>query len=154
MSDKKNPYANAVEAYGTMAGIGDQRAMEGRILLKAAAKLEDLSNRLKSGEKPSVTETGEVLNYNQKLWQLFVEDAKNEQHPLPQEIKNNIASLALFMFKRTLEVMADVQPEKLQAMIEINRNIAAGLMKTTKPLPGAKAEDTAKPAITSTDNLA
>jgi len=140
MSDKKNPYGNATQAYGQTAAIGDQRAMEGRVLLKAASKLEELSRRLQAGETPTVAETGETLEYNQKLWQLFVSDARNEDHPLPQEIKNNIASLALFMFKRTLEVMADPKAEKLQAMIEINRNIAAGLMKTVKPLPGAKEE--------------
>lgn len=154
MSDKKNPYASAVEAYGTMAGIGDQRAMEGRVLLKAAAKLEALAKRLDAGEKPPVAETGEILEYNQKLWQLFVEDARNEDHPLPQEIKNNIASLALFIFKRTMEALIEPKAEKLQAMIEINRNIAAGLMKTTRPLPGAKDEAEKKPKTVITDSMA
>jgi len=139
MPDKKNPYAAAADAYGSMAGSVDQRALEGKVLLKASSRLEDIARRLETGEKIKSLEIAEVLDYNQKLWQLFVEDARNPDHPLPLDIKNNIATLALFIFKRTLELRIDPKPEKFQAVIEINRNIAAGLMKQVKPLPGQQS---------------
>ncbi|MDE1153864.1 MAG: flagellar biosynthesis regulator FlaF [Micavibrio sp.] len=142
MPDKKNPYAAAADAYGSMAGSVDQRAMEGKILLRAASRLEDTSRRLAAGEKIKSADIADVLEYNQKLWQLFVEDARNPDHPLPSDIKNNIATLALFIFKRTLELRIDPKPEKFQAVIEINRNIAAGLMKQVKPLPGQQQHPT------------
>jgi len=142
MSDNKNPYAEALNAYGAAAKIEGGRDLEGRILLKSAAMLEALKKRLEAGEKVPVQESGDVLEYNQKLWQFFVNAMKNEEHPLPREIKNNIATLGLFMFKRTLEVMIDTKPEKLQAMIEINRNIAAGLL--TKPRAETKPETPGK----------
>ncbi len=156
MPDVKNPYAVAADAYGSMAGSVDPRSLEGKVLLKAATKLEDLQRRLASGEKIKSAECGEILEYNQKLWQLFVEDARNPDHPLPQEIKNNIATLALFIFKRTLELMIDTKPDKMQAIIDINRNIAAGLMKTVKPLPGqqaAKPLDADKPVKSTIDSI-
>lgn len=146
MSDKNNPFAAAAQAYGNTANIEGGRELEGKILLKAATQLELLQKRLEKGEKVPSGEAGETLEYNQKLWQFFVNAMKNEEHPLPREIKNNIATLGLFVFKRTLEVMIDTKPGKIQALIEINRNIAAGLM--TKPkaepqpqaaLPGAKS---------------
>ncbi|TAL33971.1 MAG: hypothetical protein EPN97_08700, partial [Alphaproteobacteria bacterium] len=69
------------------------------------------------------------------LWTVFASDTNNPDHPLPQEIKSNIATLAVFMFKRSIEVLIDTKPEKIKAMIEINRNIASGLMKQVKPSP-------------------
>jgi len=135
-----NPYSKASDAYGTTAAATDQRALEGQILLKAAQKLEDMANRLEAGENPSLEESGETLTYNQKLWQFFVGEMMNSDHSLPLDIKNNIASLAVFVFKRTQEIMIDTKPEKFKALININRNIAAGLM-SRKPQTEAPKPD-------------
>lgn len=146
MSDNKNPYAKATAAYGdtTKKAVADGRDLEAQTLLKAATKLESLQKRLQKGEAVSAVESGEVLEYNQKLWQFFVNAMKNEDHPLPREIKNNIATLGLFVFKRTLEIMIDTKPDKIQALVEINRNIAAGLMTRPKEGPKPAAPETAK----------
>lgn len=137
-----NPYSNASDAYGTTAAATDQRSLEGQILLKAAQKLEDMAKRLEAGEDPSLEESGETLTYNQKLWQFFVGEMMNSDHSLPLDIKNNIASLAVFVFKRTQEIMIDMKPEKFKALININRNIAAGLMsrKPQAETPKSKLE--------------
>ncbi|MCK5659383.1 MAG: hypothetical protein KAH96_05870, partial [Alphaproteobacteria bacterium] len=52
------------------------------------------------------------------------------------------ASLAVFVFKRTQEIMIDMKPEKFKALININRNIAAGLMsrKPQAETPKSKLE--------------
>ena len=148
----KNPYSKASSAYGITASSGDQRSMEGMALMFAARKLEDLVGRLQSGEKIRLEEIGETLTHNRKLWQLFVGDMNNPDHPLPLEIKNNIASLAFFVFKRTQEILIETQPEKFQALININRAIAAGLMKkTAAPAPTPQHTST---EIASTDSLA
>lgn len=138
----KNPYLTASDAYGSTAAATDQRSLEGRILMKAALKLEDLANRLKDGEKVPLAEIGETMEYNQKLWTVFVAETMNAEHPLPQEVKNNIASLGLFVFKRTKDILADTQPEKIRSLIDINRNIAAGLMKQQAAAAPATASGT------------
>lgn len=140
MSDK-NPYAAAANAYGSTAAATDPRALEGQVLLKAAAKLENLSERLKGGEKVPLEDISEVMTFNRKLWTIFASDAANPDHPLPKEIKNNIATLAVFIFKRTLEVLIETTPEKLQVLIEINRNIAAGLLKRAASVPEPAAQN-------------
>jgi flagellar protein FlaF len=127
MSDAS--HSRAAGAYGSAAASTDQRALEGQVLLKSAQKLEDLMNRLKSGEKVDVREVGDVLDHNQKLWILLSTDATEPSSPLSLEIKNNIATLAAYIFTRTLDIRADARPEKLQILITINRNIASGLMK-------------------------
>ncbi len=148
-----NPYLNASNAYGTTAATTDQRSLEGKILLKSAMQLEQLATRLRNGETASLEEIGDVLEYNQKLWTLFVSETMNEEHPLEQNIKNNIASLGIFVFNRTKDILIDTKPDKFSALIDINRNIAAGLMKqSTSTLP---AEAAAPPAKDSkTDNMA
>ena len=137
MSNPLNPYGAAADAYGNMAASTDPRALEGQILLKAAAKLEGLSQRLANGEKVPLEDVSDAVDYNRKLWTVFASDTNNPDHPLPQEIKNNIATLAVFMFKRSIDVLIDTRPEKIQAMIDINRNIASGLMKQVRPPPAA-----------------
>ena len=152
----KNPYTKAADAYGTTAAASpDQRVLEGTILLKAAQKLEDLAKRMSGGEKPSLEEIDETLTYNQKLWQLFVEDMINPEHLLPQEIKNNVASLAVFVFKRTQEIYFETKPEKFKVLVNINRNIAAGLMKRPAPQASTTPKQPEQvPTKTMTDSLA
>jgi len=149
----KTPYSTAADAYGNTAAETDQRALEGKVLLKSARLLEDLSKRLGGDEKVPLTEIGDTIEYNRKLWMVFVNDTMNDEHPLPQEIKNNIASLGIFVFKRSNEVLIDTTPEKIQVLIDINRNIAAGLMKqrtsakTENDAPAAPPSEPSDPII-------
>jgi flagellar protein FlaF len=69
----------------------------------------------------------DALIQNQKLWTILVTSATEAANPLPQDLKNNIANLALFIFNRTMAVMTEPAPEKLTALVNINRELAAGL---------------------------
>jgi len=156
MHHNNTQYSKASTAYGSTAAVTDQRALEGQVLLKAAQKLEDLAKRLQGGEKPSVADIDDTLVYNRKLWQLFLDNMMNPEHALPLEIKNNVASLAVFVFKRTQEILIDTQPEKFAVLININRNIAAGLMKAAAA-PATPAQEPAAPPASSgmpTDSMA
>jgi flagellar protein FlaF len=127
-----NPYQQASSAYSNnkAASLSDPRTMEAQALLKAAAKLDAIREMLKNNEKTRLADIMPALDYHKKLWIVFADSAADQEHPLPQEIKNNIASLAVFMFKRVIDVMAEPKAEKLDVMIEINRQLASGLMKT------------------------
>jgi len=125
----QNPYSKASGAYVTTAAETDGRSLEAAVLMKAAMKLDGLAKRLESGEDVKVQEISDIMDFNQKIWQVFMDDMKNPDHDLPQEIKNNIASLAMFVFKRTQEVFIDTKAEKIEVLVNINRNIAAGLNK-------------------------
>ena len=129
-----NPYAKSTDIYSqnAKAATVDQRSLEGQILMKAAQKMEVMKERLLSGEEIPLLELDEVVNYNRKLWTVFAGEAANEEHPLPQEIKNNIASLAIFVFKHSLDIMASPVPSKFDSLIEINKNIASGMLKSTE----------------------
>ena len=59
---------------------------------------------------------------------IFQADIASAENPLPVEIKENILSLSVFIDKHTVGALAEPEGGKLKVLIEINRNIAAGLM--------------------------
>jgi flagellar biosynthesis activator protein FlaF len=69
----------------------------------------------------------EALTNNRKLWTLLVTSATRPENPLPHEIKQNIANLGVFVLGRIFDLTVKPQPEKLDILISINREIAAGL---------------------------
>ena len=68
-----------------------------------------------------------ALTYNRKLWTILVSSATDAGNPLPAGIKQNVANLGIFIFNHTLAVMTQPAPERLAILIDINREIAAGL---------------------------
>jgi flagellar protein FlaF len=43
------------------------------------------------------------------------------------EVRQNIANIAVFVMKQTVEMQMDPDPAKLKSLIDINCNLAAGL---------------------------
>lgn len=127
-----NPYAQAAGAYGdhSQKHTPDQRELEARVLQKAAHMLSDL----KSGWESRNTEVlEETLKYNRQIWMLFYDTAlENPEGERPDDLRSNILNLANFVFKHSIDIQAKPAPEKLDILIDINRNIAAGLMEGAK----------------------
>lgn len=115
-----------IEAYReaqktTMSG----RELEAAMLVKAAHKLKNCKENWDAPDRAECLE--EALKYNQKLWSFFQAELSNPEHPMPKKLREDILSLSLFIDKRTFEVMASPAPEKIDILININLNIAAGL---------------------------
>lgn len=92
--------------------------------MKAAARLQLIKDEW---EESSLAEKDDALVYNRKLWSILVTSATSEESQLPQDIKNNIASLGVFVFKHTMTVISTDDANKLASLISINRAIAEGL---------------------------
>ena len=117
---------NAVDAYSNTAKIAmEPRQLEASLLLKSASKLQTL----KENWNTSDGEFEATLLYNRRLWTIFLSSVADGESELPLEIKNNIATLGAFILKHTLEVQAEPAPEKLETLININKEIAAGLQQ-------------------------
>lgn len=123
-----NPYATAAGAYGSsiQKNTPDQRELEAHVLLKSAKYLNDLQNDWDS-VTPDILE--ETLKYNRQIWMMFYDTAlENPEENRPNDLRSNIINLANFIFKREIEIMSEPKKEKLNILISINRDIAAGLM--------------------------
>ncbi len=117
---------NPLDAYRTveMATLSP-RELEASVLVKAAMKLKVLrDNWLPEASDDMLRD---ALDYNQKVWTFFQVELSLETNQLPEEIKRNLLSLSLFVDRRTFDTLAYPAPEKLDALININMNIAAGL---------------------------
>lgn len=126
-----NPYAAAAGAYGDNAqkNAPDQRELEGRILLKSAKMLKDLQDDWENVNAEILEKT---LLYNRQVWMIFYDTAlENPEGDRPTDLRSNIINLANFIFKREIEIMAKPEKQKIDVLVNINREIAAGLM--TKP---------------------
>jgi len=66
-----------------------------------------------------------ALNYNQRIWTV-IQTFAVEENPLPDQIKANLISLSVFVDKQTYKALAESDPSKLDVLININRQIAAG----------------------------
>lgn len=151
----QNPYSAAAGAYAThaQAHTPDQRELEARVLLKSAQKIQDLRD---NWDRMTPESLDDILRYNRQIWLMFVDTAVEDDNPeRPIELRNNIANLGVFIFKRTLEILSEPQKEKLSILIEINREIAAGLMSGPKkaspppPPPGSGGDGGASSSTTS-----
>ncbi len=131
-SKPENPYANAAGAYGDNAQkhATNQSELEARVLLKSAKLLQDLQDDWEN-VNPEILE--ESLKYNRQIWILFYDTAlENPQDERPADLRSNILNLANFIFKREVEIMTKPDAKKLDVLININREIAAGLMDQSK----------------------
>ena len=122
-------YKQAAQAYQKTSQVAvSPRELEANLLMKAAARLQLIKDEW---DETPFADKDEALNYNRKLWTVLVTSVTSAESELPQQVKNNLASLGVFIFKQTMAVMANPDPEKLTVMISINRSIAEGLR--TKP---------------------
>lgn len=148
-NQQPNPYASAAGAYGSNAqkSSTDPRELEARVLLKATQALVDLQAVWDERPKEALEDT---LRYNRTIWMMFYDTAveNKDSQERPVELRNNIYNLANFIFKREVDIMAKPEKRKLDILIKINREIAAGLMAGAKsaavPSPQANESMAAK----------
>ena len=116
---------NAAQAYGKVAKqTSSPREMEAGLLLKAAARLQSVSD----GWGDNREHVEDALLYNRKLWSIFLTSVTRQDNPLPELVRQNVANLGVFVMSQTVSLMAEPKREKLGTLISINRELAAGLM--------------------------
>jgi flagellar protein FlaF len=119
-------YSNALHTYETvnkqtMSG----REIEAAVLTKAAIKLVECQKNWAAADQNGSLE--EALKFNQRVWSILQAELLREDNPLPKDIRLNILKLSAFVDRRILETLAYPAPEKLNVVININNNLAAGL---------------------------
>jgi flagellar protein FlaF len=104
------------------------RELEAAVLTKAAQKLTLCQNNWEAPDREENLK--EALRYNQQVWTVFQTELSNPENPLPKKLKEDLLSLSAFIDKRIFDILSFPAPEKLNAIININLNIAAGLSGT------------------------
>ncbi|MEQ9143886.1 MAG: flagellar biosynthesis regulator FlaF [Parvibaculaceae bacterium] len=128
--------ANPAEAYGKTIKLGsDPREVEATLLIRAASRLQ----KHRDNWDPRAPDLLPALQYNRQIWSIFASAVTDEKSELPIDIRQNLANLAIFVFKQTINVQTSSDPQKLDSLININRQIAAGLFQKPQPEEPAAA---------------
>jgi flagellar biosynthesis activator protein FlaF len=99
------------------------RDLEANLLSRSAADLQ----RIRENWDASHDQLRHALTFNRRLWHVFLNSATSNDNPLPQALKQNVANLGLFVMKHTIKTEAKPEAKKLDVLIRINRELAAGL---------------------------
>jgi flagellar biosynthesis activator protein FlaF len=91
------------------------REIEAAVLTKAAVKLKECQDDWDAPDR------------NQRIWSIFQSELSREDHELPKKLRLDILRLAAFIDRRIFEALAFPEPEKLNIVININNNLAAGV---------------------------
>ncbi len=115
-----NPYAsqhrNALENAPAQAAEGWALVEMARRLDDARQKPDDIDNMLLQ------------TRLNWRIWTIFQSELVDPDCQVPKEIRENLLSLSNFIDKRSADVIANPSVTKLAVLININRQIGAGLM--------------------------
>ena len=119
-----SPGYSAYSAYAkSHTGALKGRGLEGEALMKAARMLEKA--RVHPDDARLLVE---ALKLNHKLWTVFQADLSAAGNPLPEKTKAELLSLSLFMDRGAEQLLQGSDQEALQAMIDVNRSLAAALL--------------------------
>lgn len=135
-------------AYNSIPQPGNPRATEAWALTEAA-------RRMALAQKPEISEEDMLttVRLNWRLWTIFQAELASPESALPLEMRQDMLSLCNFIDKRTVEIISDGDRSKLDVLININRQIAAGLFTTPAQSESAAQDDSSAPQVTATNDV-
>lgn len=107
----------------TTKTVETPREREAALLIKAAVSLQNIRDTWPL----DFDQLAKALTFNRKLWTVFMNSASDEASPLPHQIRENIVNLGMYILNQTREMTLEPRPQTLDGIININRQIAAGL---------------------------
>jgi len=100
------------------------RDLEAGLLSKSASNLQRIQDNWETSTRDDLAV---ALRFNRRLWTVFMSSVTDPASPLPVDLRQNVANLGIFVAKHTLQLQLEPAPRKLDVLININRQIAAGL---------------------------
>jgi flagellar protein FlaF len=123
------------KAYQRTPEPGNPVRSEAWALLEAARTL----NQTKDGP---IEDFRAALRANWRLWTIFQASLIEPDCTMPNEIRGNLLGLANFIDKTTVELLAERDAKRIDALVNINRQISEGLLE------GARADAARAAALT------
>jgi len=125
-----------IQAYAqTQKSSLSPREVEAMAFTKAALMLEEA--KINTDDYDNYAS---ALKFNQLLWTIIQADIVDKENELPPQLKANILSLSIFVDKQTVKALADTKTQHIDSLININKNLAEGLMVKVEGDVAAKPE--------------
>lgn len=131
--------APPAQNYARMPAPGNPAKTEAWALLELARLMEGSKTAGKS-------ELLEAVRRNWRLWTIFQADLVDAACTLPNEVRGNLLGLANFIDRHTAQILSNPDPAKVDALVNINRQIGAGLLEGQRAA-ATKATNAPPPSV-------
>ena len=120
------------------------RQVEATAFAKAAALLAEAAARVQEFDAYRA-----ALRFNRLIWTLIQADLARPDNGLSDQVKAKLLSLSVFVDKQTVAALAAPSAARLEPLIEIDRNIAQGLLDSAgRRATAERSEGRALPSAT------
>lgn len=127
---------SAAGNYSRVPQPGNPRNTEAWALMEAARRMRDAKAKGKE-------DLLKAVRLNWRLWTIFQSNLVDPEAPIPMPIRENMLALSNFVDRRSAEILSNPTPDLVDALVNINAQIAGGLMtvpeQTATPIPPAPA---------------
>lgn len=127
--------------YASVPQPGNPRQTEAWALIESARRMSVAQSN--PADKPSILA---AVRLNWRLWTLLQSSLVLPETKLPEDMRTNLLSLANFVDRHTVGVLANPEAASLDVLIRINRELASGLI-TTVPETETNGDATAPGAL-------
>jgi flagellar protein FlaF len=129
------------QAQGKYGSYATQQREEETVRETEARALLSCARRLEEARKPGVSSEIyiDAVQHNLRLWTIFQGCLCEKDNALPRELKTLLLNLSIYVNKVSMTAITEQDPDLLKSLIDINRNIAAGL--NMNPDAGRQAAD-------------
>lgn len=112
---------SAAGNYSRVPQPGNPRNTEAWALMEAARRMRD-------GKTQGKEDLLKAVRLNWRLWTIFQSNLVDPDAPIPMPIRANMLALSNFVDRRSAEILSNPAPELVDALVNINAQIAGGLM--------------------------
>lgn len=110
--------------------------VEASVLELATAKLRVFTTPTGDAALRWSPQFGEALEFNQKIWDVLIADWSSEESTLDVAMRQNLLSLAVFVKKRTFQLMSQPDRAALKPLLQINDMLVEGLRRGAEKYDG------------------
>lgn len=124
--------ASPAQRYARTPSAGNPARTEAWALLESA--------RLMEGAKTQgPTALLDALRRNWRLWTIFQASLVDAECKLPNEVRGNLLGLANFIDRHTAKLLGNPDPNGVDVLVNINRQIGEGLLEGQRAAGAAAA---------------
>jgi flagellar protein FlaF len=126
--NQSNAYQNS--SYDQVPQPGNPTYSEAWALVEAARRMAAPIQFGSLDDPANLAKLREALRLNWRLWTIFQTELSLEDGPVPTSIRESMLSLCNFVDKHTVDTLSNPTAESVATLIEINRQIANGLLES------------------------
>jgi len=136
------PYGKPTAAYSNVPRGGSPTHTEAWAMTEAARRMAvAVAAYDQDRTKDNLNKIRDAMRLNWRLWTIFQADLTTERSSVPADLRIGMLTLCQFVDTHTVSLLGDTRPEKVLTLIEINRNIASGLLEgVQKSVEAAKSQ--------------